>query len=184
VNQRLNHAIGWLPSLRDVALPERLSAFASQSPGMAMSANFRDLGGDVQTKFDQDYGQFQVDGNYRGFVSSFEKFYLEKGMSEWNKQQQDWRLAVLNGERRLAIVRGEALLEKPDPDNTLWIRYRALTAAQQVMPEVIRADIKKLVTQGPTRPVGPYEFLPQAKENIKKNAAGRAAANSSGGKQP
>ena len=75
----------------------------------------------------------------------------------------------------LAAIRGEALLKNIPENGNEWVQYRAFTANRQVMPEVIRETQVQMVREKPSRPVGPYEFLPEAIENIKKNAATRPA---------
>ena len=174
-NQKLNHAINWLPALRGVPLPEMLSKFTSNPRGMTTGQDFLSLGGDSVTLYMQRYSQFQNDYNVDGFIDSVEAGYKEKGLKDWENQQRDWRQAVLNSERMLAVIRGTALLEGAKEDDPLWVRYRAFTANRQVMPEIIRETQVRTVRDKPLRPVGPYEFLPGAIENIRKNAASRPA---------
>lgn len=169
-NQKLIEIIGWMPSVTGVPLPPMLAKFAPVNQGQYACFN-TDLGGDTVVRYQQAIGRLQTDPQYHveDFIAEFEPFYKEHGLSDWREQQRDWRRGIINNDKFLAGLRGEALLVAPQkPDDPLWIKYRTYTATRQVTPGIGRAAQLEMVESGPPRPVGPYEYLPEALENARR----------------
>ncbi|MEI8196262.1 MAG: extracellular solute-binding protein [Phycisphaerae bacterium] len=169
-NQRLNEIIGWIPSISGVPLPAVLAQFAPVNQGQYACFN-TDLGGETYIKNQQLFSRLQTDPQYHvaDYIAEFEAFYKEHGLRDWHEQQRDWRRAIINNDKFLAGLRGEALIVAPDrPGDPLWIKYRTYTANRQVTPGIGRAEQVQMVESGPPRPVGPYEYLPQALDNARR----------------
>jgi raffinose/stachyose/melibiose transport system substrate-binding protein len=174
-NERLNKIIGWIPAIDGAAVPDMLRGFEPSNQGMWSNINF-DLGGETVIKYAQLFSLFQTDPSYtlEEFIADFEPFYLTNGMKDWNEQQRDWRRGIINNEKFLSALRGEALLnDSQDLTRPSWIKYRSYTASRQVFPEINFARQRKLVNTGPIRPVGPYDYLPSALDNVRKSLAGK-----------
>lgn len=169
-NQRLNEIIDWIPAVRSVPLPAMLAKFAPVNQGQYACFN-TDLGGETYIQSQQMVSRLLTDPKYQvaDFLADFEPYYKDHGLRDWHEQQRDWRRAIINNDKFLAGLRGEALVEVPDRlDDPLWIKYRAYTASRQVMLGIWRAEQVQMVEKGPQRPVGPYEYLPQALENARR----------------
>ena len=186
VNERMNRDIGWIPAIRGAAMPRSIEIFAPVNQGMYSGFDFIGLGGDTNVRFNQLYESYlsKPEYTYKQFVADFEPFYLEKGLADWENQQRDWRRAILNNEKFLAAVRGTALAAGANADDPLWVKYRSYTAAHQITPEIGRAVQESILRNGPDRPVGPYEFLDAAKENIRRQASVGAADGRGGDSAP
>jgi len=162
-NTQFNSIVGWIPSVRGAPLPPALKEFVPRSQGMYGCFNV-ELGGKTVVRWRQDYSKFQSDPSFTfdDFKTDFSKFYLEHGLEDWKEQQRDWRRTILKNEQQLSGARGAAMLDSGGEDSALWVKYRSAVMSRQVMPEVSRAIQVRLVTEGPMRPSGPYELLPEA----------------------
>ena len=186
-NEKMNNIIGWIPTITGAKMPDALTGFKPVNQGMYAAFN-PDLGGQTVVKYQQLNSQFMnqrpmVDAKgekfyppgactYEKFMQDFEPFYKEKGLADWQEAQRDWRRSIINNEKFLASIRGEALLNAPnDPANSLWVKYRSYTSRRQVLPGISHAEQETTVKKGPLRPVGPYEYLPEALANLRKEIA-------------
>jgi raffinose/stachyose/melibiose transport system substrate-binding protein len=168
-NERLNFLIGWIPVVQGAPAPPLLRGFEPNNQGMWANINF-DLGGETVIRYQQLYSLFLTDPAYpiERFFDDFGPFYLEHGLADWQEQQRDWRRAIIDNEKFLAGLRGDALRHAAgEPSDSRWIKYRAYMTSRQVFPEIHHAEQRRLVLAGPTRPVGPYNYLPGALDNVK-----------------
>ncbi len=172
-NKKLNDIIQWIPVIDGAPVPPILRGFEPTNQGMWPNVNF-DLGGETVIKYQQLISLFQTDPTYTmdKMFADFAPFYLKNGMRDWLEQQRDWRRGIINNERLLTALRGEAIQLAPaDPDDPRWIKYRAYTASRQVRPEIDFARQRSMIQNGSPRPVGPYEYLPSAMENVRARIA-------------
>jgi raffinose/stachyose/melibiose transport system substrate-binding protein len=172
-NEELNRIIGWIPSVAGVPIPPALARFAPVDQGIYPAGNLT-LGGNTVVAFNKTFSEFQANPDYSfdQFARDFLAVYTSRGRADWEEQQRDWRRGLLNNEKFLAGLRGEALLDAPSPaqvnTDDRWIKYRAFTAIRQVLPEIDHRRQERLIRQGPDRPVAPYDYLPEAIENAKR----------------
>jgi raffinose/stachyose/melibiose transport system substrate-binding protein len=168
-NRRFNDMIGWLPSIRDVEAPELLRGFEPNNSGPWSNMNFN-VGGQSTIRFQQDYSLFQTDPRFTfdDFKDRFTPFYIQSGRKDWDEQQRDWRRGLINDEKFVTALRGEAILRAPDDMNDpRWIRYRSYIGRRMVWPEINHANQRRMVQDGPEREAGPYEYLPGALERVR-----------------
>ena len=172
-NEDLNAIIGWIPSIEGASMPPSLVGFEPCNQGMWGNLKF-DLGGETVIKYQQETSLLHTDLNYTfdAFRKNFVPFYLEHGLTDYKEQQRDRRRSVLTNERFATAMRGEALEKSP---NTLtsapWIRYRAVVQSRLVLPDVLHNEQDLMVRDGPTRPVGPFDYLPSARDRVRKDVA-------------
>jgi len=170
-NSQLNGIIGWIPSVSGAQMPDALAKFAPVNQGMFGTTVIDGLGGKTTVKWQQCFSLFQTDPSYTidRFIKEFTQFYIDQGLSDWQEQQRDWRRAILNNDRFLAGLRGQLFAAgESRGDDPRWITYRSYVAGRQVFPEVGHEGQRRMVENGPERPVGPYEFLPDAIEHLKQ----------------
>lgn len=172
-NTKLNQIINWVPYVKGVPSSGLMKDFAPITQGQYYAFNMT-IGGNTQVKSQQEMSTLQTDSKrtYKQFVDAFEPYYKEKGLDDWNEVQRDWRRTIINNDKFLSGLRGEALLETPNSlDDPRWIKYRAYITNRQVSPGIDNALQVEMVHQGPSRPVGPYEYLPEARANARRQMA-------------
>jgi hypothetical protein len=172
-NAELNRIIGWIPNVIDEPLPAALKDFKSVDTGMYPCGEVT-LGGQSLVEWTELFSKFQSDETYtrQQLAKDFQQDYINRGRDDWAEQQRDWRRGIEVTEHALASLRGNALLNDPGkPDAAAWVRYRSATSGRQVMPEVSFQRMQRIVTKGPDRPVGPYQYLPEALERARKTLA-------------
>lgn len=182
-NKRLNDRIGWLPSVRDVAPPDLLKGFEPNNNGPWNNMNFN-LGGQSTIKYQQDYSLFQTNPSvtFEDFKQRFVPFYLDNGRKDWDEQQRDWRRGIINDEKFVTALRGEALLMAADDlQDPRWIRYRSYIARRMVWPEINHANQRRMVQQGPDRETGPYEYLPGALDRVRARLSSESSVSNAEG---
>jgi raffinose/stachyose/melibiose transport system substrate-binding protein len=159
-NERLNRRIGWIPSIVGAEMDPFLKAFEPHLEGMYPALNLN-LGGETWIKWQQLFSLFQVRQiSFDDMAREFEAFYKERGLLDFLELQKDWRRGMQVNEQFLAGIRARALTNA-DPLSSEWVKYRALTAARQVFPEITHARQIRLVERGPgTGAVGPCEYSP------------------------
>lgn len=169
-NEKLNHIIGWIPSIQGTETDPLLRAFEPNIVGIYGAMNFT-LGGETVVRWNQLHAMFQVgQKTYEEFAAEYKPFYLDRGLVDYKEQSRDWRRGMQRNELFLAGIRARALFSAEGADaNTEWIRYRALTANRQVWAEIDRSRQLKLMEQGVEKDaVGPYEYKPAILEKVKK----------------
>lgn len=176
-NAKLNNIINWIPSVKGVPMPEMMTGFTPLTEGMYGTFNPY-LGGVSNTKFSQESAALQTDphATYDEFVKKVEPIYKGKGLADWNELSLDWRRTIINNDKFLSGLRGMALLESPNnQDDSRWIKYRTYVTNRQVTVGIDRAKQQAMIERGPSRPVAPYDYLPAAKDNIRKQVAAELA---------
>jgi raffinose/stachyose/melibiose transport system substrate-binding protein len=182
-NRRLNEIIGWLPSIEGVEAPEILRGFEPNNRGPWSNMNFN-VGGQSTIRYQQDYSLFQTDPRFtfEDFKARFAPFYIEQGRRDWEEQQRDWRRGLINDQKFVTALLGDALLNASDDLNDArWIRYRSFIARRMTWPEIIQANQRRMVAQGPDRKVGPFEYLPEAMQRVRARLAREHADSSTAG---
>jgi len=175
-NEKLNHIIGWIPSVRGAKLDPMLRAFEPHLEGVYGCMNFF-LGGETWIKWLQLYSLYQVNEiSYRELADQFEPFYKKQGIKDFLEQQRDWRRGMHVNEEFLAGIRSRAMFASGDQARSWWIKYRVLTTQRQVWPEISHARQMKLLEKGPDiGAVGPYEYSPRVLARIKQRVARRTS---------
>lgn len=171
-NEELNRIVGWIPSVVDTELDPLLAAFDPNLKGVYGNFNVN-LGGETWIRWLQLYSQFQIHQlSYEDLASTYEAFYKEYGLKDLNEQNKDWRRGMVNNEQFLAGIRSLALQTKGADAESQWIKYRTLTAARQIWPEINRARQDRLLERGPELDaVGPYEYSPEVLDRVRKRLA-------------
>lgn len=171
-NEELNRIVGWIPSVVDTELDPLLAAFDPNLKGVYGNFNVN-LGGETWIRWLQLYSQFQIHQlSYEDLASTYEAFYKEYGLKDLNEQNKDWRRGMVNNEQFLAGIRSLALQAKGADAESQWIKYRTLTAARQIWPEINRARQDRLLERGPELDaVGPYEYSPEVLDRVRKRLA-------------
>ncbi len=168
-NEELNRIIGWIPNVIETDMDPFLVGFDPNLRGMYPCLNLF-LGGETWVRYLQLYTLFQVQQiTYEKMAAEFEPFYIEHGLTDFQELQKDWRRGMQKNERFLAGIRARALTATGEEARGHWIKYRALTAARQVWPEIGHNRQAKLVSgELPLPASGPYEYSPQVLEKIRE----------------
>jgi len=176
-NERFNATVGWIPAIVNTRVSDSLRGFEPHMEGVYNCLNFN-LGGETWVKFSQAYSLFKVNQtDYDGFVRQFAPVYLERGLRDFMELQRDWRRAIVNNEQLLTSIRARALLTTGTVAQAAWIKYRTMTTARQVMPEIGHAEQMRLVQDGPAeRGVGPYEYSSNLLARVRARLARTPAA--------
>lgn len=170
-NEKMNRIIGWIPAIIGAEMDPLLKAFEPNLVGVYSGMNLN-IGGETQVKWMQIFSLYQVRQiSFEELVAEFEPFYKERGLLDFLEIQKDWRRGMHVNEQFLAGIRFNALAEE-DQGASEWVKYRALTAARMVMPEVTHAAQMRLVEKGPEQDaVGPYEYNTNVLARIKARVA-------------
>jgi len=168
-DEKMNRIIGWIPSVIGTSMDPLLEEFQPNLEG-AYSAWNPHLGGETTIKYVQLYSLFQVRQiSYDELLAEFEPFYKEQGYKDFMEQQKDWRRGMHNNERFLAGIRAKALLSEGEKALSGWVKYRTLTAARQVWPEIGHNRQMRLIHDGPDlKAVGPYEYSTEVLQQIRQ----------------
>ncbi len=160
-NEKFNRIIGWIPSVKGTKMDPLLQAFEPHLNGVYSNMNFN-LGGETLVKWNQLYSLYQVGQiSYADLAKQFAPFYKEHGLKDFMELQRDWRRDLRTDEQFLAGIRARALAAEGPEAASAWVKYRALTAARQVLPEIAHARQMKLVREGPEPGApNPYEYSP------------------------
>jgi ABC-type glycerol-3-phosphate transport system substrate-binding protein len=176
-NEELNEIIGWIPSVRDAAIPSFLKGFEPHLTGVYGCFNPTSLGGETWLKWTQKFAEFQVrDIDYEELQNEFEPFYKERGLADFLEQQNDWQRAMHKTEQFLTGIRAAALTADGDDAASQWIRYRTLTTDRQLTPEIHHLRQLKYATgELELPPVDPYAYsdkvLAKVKARLRKEAS-------------
>ncbi len=158
-NEKFNAVVGWIPAIINTRMNDALRGFEPHMEGVYGCLNFN-LGGETWVKYSQAYSLFKVNQtDYAGFVNQFAPVYTNRGLRDFMELQRDWRRGIINNEQMLTAIRARALLATGAVARAGWIKYRAMTCARQIMPEVSHAEQMHLVLDVPAqRGSGPYEY--------------------------
>ena len=186
-NEQLNRIIGWIPSIAGVPIPPALAKFAPADTGVYDTGSLT-LGGNTVVAYNQRFSEFQTNPDYsfEQFQKDFLPVYRSQGRRDLAEQQRDWRRGILNNDKVLAGLRGEALLNAPaNAEDQRWVKYRAFTTGTNVLPEYLYSVQQEIVDRGPDRPVGPYDYLPEAIARARREiGTGGAAGAATTGETP
>lgn len=174
VNERFNAIIGWIPGVKDAKMDPLLEAFKPHLEGVYGGMNFV-MGGETWNRWQQDYSLFQIGQiNYDELAKRYGPFYLDKGRKDFDEIQRDWRRALRLDEQFLTGIRGRAILATGVDADAAWVKYRALTAARQVFPEIVNNRKVALVNSPPPAGTpGPYEYSPALLARVRAHLGGR-----------
>ncbi len=176
-NARLNQIIGWIPATLGAPLPPLLAGFEPVNTGMYTALN-TDLGGQTVVKSQQLVSLLQTDPSYKvdQFLTEFGQFYRSQGVADWEEAQRDWRRAITNNERSLAVMRGEALLRAADkPSDVSWIRYRDYLSHRQLFQDLGHVRQVRMVVNPDATVRAPYAYSPEALARIKADLSHSSA---------
>ena len=175
-NEHLNRIIGWIPCVAGTHMDPFLAAFEPHLEGVygALPAT---LGGETSTRWSQLVSAFQVKQiDVDQLARDYTAFYRDKGLTDFLEQQRTWRRGRHQSEQFLAGIRAMALATPGPEADSLWVKYRALTAQRQVWAEVDHNRQMKLVQQGlDPAAAGPYEYSPAVLERIRQRLRQEAA---------
>lgn len=176
-NERINAIIGWIPSVRETQIPPFLRGFEPHLKGVYGCFSPSNLGGETAIRWSQLYAELLIKRKtYDEIVAAFEPFYKERGMVDFLDAQKDWRRALHDNEQFLAGIRAEALRQGGGEGATAWAKYRILTSARQIWPEIQHTRQMKLVTGAlPLPEHGPYEYSPRLLEKVRARLEAEAA---------
>lgn len=165
-NEKFNHIAGWIPAVRDTAMPEILEGFEPKLRGVYGTLNLF-LGGETWLKWSQLYSLFQIGQiSYQDMAQQFQPFYLERGLRDYQELQRDWQRGMVVNEQVLAGLRAAAMKPGIDTEKSreLWAKYRSLIRTRQLQAGIYHARQMHLVEQGPREgAVGPYEYTDAAR---------------------
>ncbi|MGD0093659.1 MAG: hypothetical protein ABSE73_27430 [Planctomycetota bacterium] len=168
-NEDLNEKMGWIPIITGTHMAPFFEAFAPHLEGVygALSLN---LGGETRSRYQQLYSLFQTGQmSYERMVAEFEPFYKSRGLEDLRERERDWRRALVRNEQLLAGMRAAALCAGGDEAASQWVKYRAMTAARQVLAEVDHNYKVQLAENGPrAQAAAPYEYSPEVLRRIRK----------------
>ncbi len=167
-NEKLNRIIGWIPVIIDAEADEFLKDFKPRLEGTY--SNFNPvLGGNSWLKWEQLSSLYNVGQiSYNRLVEEFEPYYKEMGLRDFKEQQRDWRRAVANNERFIALIRAKAF----EKEGGEWIRYRSQSMKRLLFPEINHSIQMSLVEGGASSNLkAPYEYSPETLEKVKAKLA-------------
>lgn len=176
-NEELNRIIGWIPAIRGAQVDETLRGFIPNLEGVYPAFN-PVIGGETQIRWQQLCAQFQVGQlSFDDLARQYDAFYRSRGERDFREVQRDWRRQMQRAEQFLTGIRATAMRATSEEAPAAWVRYRLLTGARQVMPELNHELQLHLMDQGPDRQTkGPYEYDAAVLEKIRQRLAGDAAA--------
>ncbi len=176
-NEELNAIIGWIPSVRDTAMPAFLEGFEPHLKGVYGNFNPTSLGGETWLKWTQLYAEFQIKRKtFDEIVDVFEPFYKTRGIVDFMDAQKDWRRGMHANEQFLAGIRAAAMIAEGEAGVSQWAKYRILTTARQIFPEIQHTRQVKLVLGTlDLPPQGPYEYSERVLNRVRERQAGAAA---------
>ena len=172
-NERLNEIIGWIPSISGTKMDPMLEAFEPHLRGVYGTLDLN-LGGETWIKYWQLYSLYQINQlSFEELVEQFEPFYKEQGEKDYMEQQKDWRRGMHVNEQLIASIRGVGFMSEGEEQQSVMVKYRALTTSRQLWPEIDRSRQLRLLEDGPAQgAVGPYEYsedvLKRVKDRLKK----------------
>lgn len=174
-NEKLNRIIGWIPAIKGAKMVDFLEGFAPHLTGVYGAFNFN-MGGETGIKWTQVFSLFLTGRiTEEEMIKDFEPFYLDRGLKDFKEAKRDWRRGILVNEQFLTGIRARALVESGPDAESMWVKYRALTAARQALAEVNYARQMSMVEKGPDNTLtGPYEYTPKVMSAIQaKLSSGR-----------
>lgn len=168
MNQELNRIICWIPAIRGTSPSPLLRAFDPHLEGVYYAMPMT-LGGETIIKWGQLYSLYQVHQiSYEKLVAEFLPFYLEHGVGEYEELQRNRQRGVAREEQFLAGFQARALAAAGTEAESLWIKYRQLTAKRLMYQVLDPALLQKKLEEGPvTNAVGPYEFSPEVVARVR-----------------
>jgi len=174
-NERFNATVGWIPAIVNTRMDDALRGFEPHMEGVYACLNFN-LGGETWVKYAQLYALYKVNQiSYDEFAARFEPFYKERGLRDFMELQRDWRRGMITSEQMLTGIRAQALAATGAAARSAWVKYRVMTAARQVWPEISHAEQLQLVLDGPrSGGVGPYEYSSNVLARIRARLAAHA----------
>lgn len=168
-NECLNRMAGWIPSIEGAEPDDFFKNFKPTLDGVYANYNVQ-LGPETWLRDEQLKALFNVGLiSVKDYEKTFEAFYKEKGLRDFQEQQRDWRRGLAKNERVVAMCRAKASLAPPGETEKRWENYRRLTVEKLVAPEWYRAIQRQMVERGADRPrtVGPCEYGPETIARVK-----------------
>ena len=170
-NEALNKKMGLMPVIEGAETDPFFAAFAPHLEGVYAVMHI-DIGGETRNKFEQLYPLYLCGKiSYETFVAEFEPFYINQGLKDWQEKERDWRRALLMNEQLLGGMRAAALISNwtnAGDAESKWVKYRAMTRARQVMPEIDHNRKVQLIEKGPApNSTGPYEYSDEVLKKIR-----------------
>ncbi|MBL8995308.1 MAG: hypothetical protein JNM63_18325, partial [Spirochaetia bacterium] len=174
-NEKLNRIIGWIPAIKGAKMVDFLEGFSPHLTGVYGAFNFN-MGGETGIKWTQVFSLFLTGRITEDeMIKDFEPFYLDRGLKDFKEAKRDWRRGILVNEQFLTGIRARAMNESGPEAESMWVKYRALTAVRQALAEVNYARQMNMVEKGPDLGLtGPYEYTPKVLSAIQaKLSSGR-----------
>lgn len=176
-NAELNRAVQWMPVIRGAQIDPVMRPFLPHLFGQFPAFN-PFLGGDVNTRFDQDYTAFQAaiaqnpqnfDSAYSAFAADFGRFYRQEGYEQFQETRRDWIRGANTTEQMLAGLRGQALTDDADERGPKWVKYRTMAVARQMLAELPESLEVRLVEHGPgPNDTPPYRYSDYARAHLRR----------------
>jgi len=158
-NEDLNRIIGWIPTIVDTKMDPVLEAFQPHLRGVYGCLNLF-LGGETWVKWLQLYSLYQIQQiSYEDLAAEFQPYYIKNGLKDFVEQQKDWRRGMQSNELFLTGFRSKALFGPLATKEASWVKYRLVTDARQVSPEIgHQFQMAQVLGTLPLAESGPYEY--------------------------
>ncbi|MEK6793750.1 MAG: extracellular solute-binding protein [Spirochaetota bacterium] len=175
-NARLNAAIGWMPSVRNIELSGILARFSQRLDGVPGVMEWSGFGGETSIKWQQLYNLFLVGQiSYDKLAAEYQPYYIKQSVKDIQNWYKNSQIGIQSAEKALAMLRSKAFAApSPAARDEYFAKYRFATRRSTGLSlgyyrsrgwmEELEKSTNNVSRFNPA--VAPYEFTAEARARI------------------